>query len=265
MISPENYPHCWLVQQWHPPVVFIVKGAPQGYEHSCLLHLRIFLCILVWLTLRTGQTIACAESEFADVTTLEQKVHDLVNEHRTAMGLAPLNYSEDIALVARRHSRDMARGSVGMGHEGVEERGGTLAKIITYSQFGENVGANSQEPSSTSQTAVAGWLNSSGHRANIEGKFDLTGVGIARSGNTFFFTQIFLTTVGASHPSVEPRRSRNRISEQSYSPTPEPNKPSSRSRGIHSQSYEDEESDPRKRSGRKRVRGGYVQDLDKDH
>src|ERR1700730_12794241 len=100
------------------------------------------------------------------------------------------NYSEDIAIVARRHSHDMARGYVGMGHEGANERDCTLAKIITYSQFGENVGANSHEPSSTSQTAVAGWLNSSGHRANIEGKFDLTGVGIARSGNALFFAQI---------------------------------------------------------------------------
>jgi hypothetical protein len=230
-----------------------------------LLRLCMFLPFLVWGTLVVWSPLARAASESTDVATLEQQVHELVNNHRTAIRLEPLGYSEDIARIARRHSRDMANGYVGMGHEGADERGGVLARTITYTQFAENVAANSQTVSSTAEAAVAGWLSSPGHRVNIEGNYNLSGIGIARGGNAFFFTQIFLTTARSSRPAMEPRRSRNRISEPSYSSTPEPNEPSSRSRSIHSQSREDEESDPRKRSGRKRVRGGYVQDLEEGH
>jgi uncharacterized protein YkwD len=40
---------------------------------------------------------------------------------------------------------------------------------------------------------VDGWLNSPGHRRNIEGDFRLTGIGIAkRSDGMVYFTQIFI-------------------------------------------------------------------------
>ena len=134
---------------------------------SRILWLRILLLPSVLFTFGIKSPIVRAD----DVAALEQKVHELVNDHRTAIGLEPLNYSEEIATIARRHSRDMARGYVGMGHEGAEVRGHSLTKVITFTQFAENVGANNREASSAPATAVSGWLNSPGHRANLEGKF----------------------------------------------------------------------------------------------
>jgi len=227
----------------------------------CLLCRRVVLLLSIVFTFGIETPIARAD----DVGALEQKVHDLVNEHRAAIGLEPLNYSKDIALVARQHSRDMARGSVGMGHEGAEERGRTLANRITYSEFGENVGANSHEASSTAQAAVAGWLNSSGHRTNIEGNFDTTGIGIVHSGSTFFFTQIFLKTGRASHSPSDMHRPGDRIPARGYSSEPQQEEPPPRAQREYVPAHEQDENDPRKRSGRKRVRGGYVQDLDESH
>jgi len=40
--------------------------------------------------------------------------------------------------------------------------------------------------------AVSGWLNSTGHRNNIEGNYDLTGVGVAKSSDgKYYLTQMF--------------------------------------------------------------------------
>ena len=230
-----------------------------------LLRICMFLSLLLWTTLVVWSPLVRAESQSTDVATLEQQVHELVNNHRTAMGLAPLEYNEDIARIARRHSRDMANGYVGMGHEGADERGRVLARTITYNQFAENVAANSQTVSSAAEAAVTGWLNSPGHRVNIEGNYNLSGIGIARSGNSFFFTQIFLTTARSSLPSITPSRSRNRISEPSDASEPDHREPSVRRRRADTPAIEEAESDPRKRSGRKRVRGGYVQNLDENH
>jgi hypothetical protein len=224
----------------------------------------IVLPLSLWLVLMLGSvTILNAEGS-ADLTTLERQVHELVNHHRMAMGLAPLGYSEDIARVARRHSRDMADGYVGMGHEGADKRGLLLARAIAYSKFAENVASNNFTVSATAQTAVAGWLNSLGHKANIEGNFNLTGIGVAYNGNTFFFTQIFLTATQSTLPSVEPPRMNNRTSERDSFPKTEQSEPSSHRRRAYTSSRE-EESDPRNRPGRTRVHGGYVQSLDLDH
>jgi uncharacterized protein YkwD len=53
----------------------------------------------------------------------------------------------------------------------------------------------------TVTVAVDGWLGSPHHRENIEGNFDRTGVGIARSGDgTYYYTQIFIARSRFSEP-----------------------------------------------------------------
>ena len=70
---------------------------------------------------------------------LEHYVHRLVNEHRIAQGLKPLAFNPEISAIARRHSRDMATGRVGYGHEGFETRHQAVATTIPLRSFGENV------------------------------------------------------------------------------------------------------------------------------
>ena len=56
---------------------------------------------------------------------------------------------------------------------------------------GENVATNQGFPD-PAETAVQGWLDSPPHRENIEGDFNLAGVGIAENADgLFYFTQIF--------------------------------------------------------------------------
>ena len=42
------------------------------------------------------------------------------------------------------------------------------------------------------KAVVTAWLNSPGHKSNIESNSNLTGVGVAFDGGTIYFTQIFI-------------------------------------------------------------------------
>jgi uncharacterized protein YkwD len=124
---------------------------------------------------------------------LELTTYELVNEHRRSRGLAPFAYDARIAAVARRHSEDMAAGRVPAGHEGFEGRQREISKRISWKSIAENVGLNDYPPSETVRAAVSGWMASRGHRESIVGRYDVTGVGIARDARgAHYYTQIFV-------------------------------------------------------------------------
>jgi len=162
-------------------------GRP-GFPRAWLLVSAFFLCAVF-----CSAPARMPEPPTAAAGGLEASTHELVNKHRRTVRLSPLAYNARIAAVARRHSEDMAAGRVPAGHEGFEERHRDLSKIIPLSGIAENVGINDYPPSETVRAAVSGWLSSRGHRENIEGRYDLTGVGIARDARgVYYYTQIFV-------------------------------------------------------------------------
>lgn len=118
--------------------------------------------------------------------TVEAEVHRLVNEHRTGMGLPALEWNNTIANECRQHSQDMANAHT-INHDGFNERINKIGETISWSWAGENVAYNY-----SAQGAVTAWLNSPGHKSNIESNSNLAGVGVAYDGNTIYFTQIFI-------------------------------------------------------------------------
>lgn len=128
-------------------------------------------------------------SEFA---ALEQSVYQQVNQYRQSRNLPPLKLDARISEQARLHSQEMARGRVPFSHQGFEGRVKAIAKSISYRRAGENVAYN-QGFSNPGQQAVEGWIKSTGHRENMEGNFDLTGMGVAKNARgEYYFTQIFI-------------------------------------------------------------------------
>jgi uncharacterized protein YkwD len=118
--------------------------------------------------------------------SVEAEVHRLVNEHRIGMGLSALQWNETIAKECRQHSQDMASTHT-LSHDGFNERINKIGETISWSWAGENVAYHY-----SAQGAVTAWLNSPGHKSNIESNSNLTGVGVAYDGNTIYFTQIFI-------------------------------------------------------------------------
>jgi uncharacterized protein YkwD len=126
------------------------------------------------------------------ISEIEARVHTLVNQYRVDKGYAPLTQSDIIAAQARKHSRNMADGTVPFSHDGFPERVEEIRKQIDIGGAGENVAMNSGY-SDPARVAVEGWLKSEGHRGNIEGNYDLTGIGVAQNSNgTYYLTQIFV-------------------------------------------------------------------------
>ena len=118
---------------------------------------------------------------------VEAEVHRLVNLHRTGMGLAALEWNETIAYECRQHSQDMANAHT-INHDSFNERVNKIGETISWSWAGENVAYNY-----SAQGAVTAWLNSPGHKSNIESNSNLTGVGVAfDEDSVMYFTQIFI-------------------------------------------------------------------------
>lgn len=126
--------------------------------------------------------------EFASI---EASVHQQINSHRASRGLGALAIANVMVTQARIHSANMAAGRTPLDHEGFEGRVAEIRKTISITGSGENVAFNAgfDDPATK---AVQDWLNSAGHRANIEGDFNLTGIGVAKNDKgEYYFTQIF--------------------------------------------------------------------------
>lgn len=143
--------------------------------------------------------LACAHAAGAprapapEFASLERDVARRINAYRTAHRLPALTYDTAVARIARAHSRDMAAQRVAMGHDGFNRRVDQLERFVPLVATAENVAFNTYSANRTVRVAVDGWLASPHHLENIEGKYDVTGVGIARAGDgAFYYTQLFV-------------------------------------------------------------------------
>lgn len=125
-------------------------------------------------------------------TTLEQSTHAQVNQYRKSRNLPPLTLDARISEQARVHSQAMASGRVPFSHQGFEQRVSVIGRAIPYRASAENVAYN-QGYDNPDQQAVQGWIKSQGHRINMEGQYDLTGIGVAKNAKgEYYFTQLFI-------------------------------------------------------------------------
>jgi uncharacterized protein YkwD len=123
---------------------------------------------------------------------LENSIHQQINQYRATLDLPPLELNDWLSQQARAHSQDMADRRVRVGHGGFDQRVQRIGREMRYRRIGENVAFN-QGYIDPASRAVRGWLNSPSHRANIEDRFDLTGIGVTVSNRgEYFFTQIFV-------------------------------------------------------------------------
>ena len=131
-------------------------------------------------------------SEYAHV---EQRTHEVINDHRESINADELEWSDIIADIARVHSEDMATGVLEPSHDGFDQRIASIsAQIPEYNGGAENLAWNySSDPG---LQALNWWLTSEGHKASLENDFyNVTGIGVAKSDEgKYFITQLFINT-----------------------------------------------------------------------
>lgn len=116
------------------------------------------------------QFTGCERQNFEPVNMdFEQRVVELVNNERKSRNLPPLKRMTDLDYAARYHARDMAEDGY-FSHNSYD--GGQMicnwdtriGKFYSgWSSLAENIAAGYTTP----ENVMSGWMNSSGHKANI--------------------------------------------------------------------------------------------------
>ncbi len=125
-----------------------------------------------------------------DLANMNEQILKLVNEHRKSIGKGAFQMIDIASAQAAKHSADMMKGAMPFGHQGFDDRVDAVKKSIGFiSAAAENVAYGQM----SAEEVVDGWLHSPGHRANIEGDYNLTGIGISQnSDGVIYFTQLFV-------------------------------------------------------------------------
>jgi uncharacterized protein YkwD len=150
-----------------------------------------------------------------DTFVLEGEVFELVNREREKNGLNTLEWSDEIADVARRHSLDMALNDYfdhldpdgnnvfdrmeieGLNYNIVGENIYKISEInrtkITYFANEELSRKNTyKEAKDMVEEVVVGWLKSRDHKSNLLNiEFQTSGIGIVKHEHWYFVTQNF--------------------------------------------------------------------------
>ncbi|MFI6764703.1 CAP domain-containing protein [Streptomyces sp. NPDC050355] len=121
-----------------------------------------------------------------------QKVVDLVNDQRAQHGCGPLTVDPRVQKAAQAHSDDMAARNYYEHNtpEGVDPGTRMTNAGFRWSSWAENIFKSPKDPA----TALKGWMESPGHRANILNcSYKYTGVGVNLRSNGPWWTQDFAT------------------------------------------------------------------------
>ncbi len=120
---------------------------------------------------------------------LSEDVLKYTNEFRKSKGLPGLVMRDELNVIAQKHSADMASGRKRFGHDGFKDRQKQAEKKMPeLREFAENVAYGP----ATGKEVVTMWKNSSGHRANMLGKYKYIGIGTSTDRNgRIFYTQVF--------------------------------------------------------------------------
>ena len=127
----------------------------------------------------------------SSVNSMEKQVASLTNSKRKASGLGNLTLDSQLSKLARMKAEDMAKKgyfshtspTYGSAFDMMKKYG------VSYRTAGENIAKGQKTP----EAVMNGWMNSSGHRANIlSSAYTHIGVGYAKDskGNTYW-VQIF--------------------------------------------------------------------------
>ena len=127
-----------------------------------------------------------------DDDAAQKMILHYVNIYRAKHWLGPLKLNDAASKEAAGHSQAMANKTVPFGHTHFNTRIQRLYKHLNPCRGGaENVAFYRTDP----KKLVDGWINSPGHRKNILGSYNVTGIGIAHGKPGWaYFTQIFIRT-----------------------------------------------------------------------
>jgi uncharacterized protein YkwD len=118
----------------------------------------------------------------------ELETMKLINDYRASVGLNPLEKINHMSYKSEEHDNYMIANNV-VNHNDFVARSENIISVLGAKTVGENIAYNYNSP----QAAVTAWLNSPGHKENIEGNFTHFGIAIRENPATGrkYYTNIF--------------------------------------------------------------------------
>lgn len=156
---------------------------------------------IVFLVLVSISIVSCSKEEAASApvdlsqvnakyvyTTDETQVMALVNNYRVSIGMKTLEKIDYISIKSEEHDNYMiSTGAVN--HNYFQDRYENLVQVVGAKNVSENLAYNYATP----ESVFNAWLNSTGHKANIEGDFTHFGISIrTNSEGKKYYTNIFV-------------------------------------------------------------------------
>ena len=119
----------------------------------------------------------------------ELKLVTLINNYRHSIGLNTLEVINHISFKSEEHNIYMIEHNL-VNHDYFQERSDNLILVLGAERVGENIAYNYK----TAENAFSAWLNSSGHRANIEGDYTHFGIAVTTDDLTGkkYYTNMFI-------------------------------------------------------------------------
>jgi uncharacterized protein YkwD len=151
---------------------------------------KVLAVLAVAAIVLAGKAVFAQQQQKKKGDDMTAEIMQYINEYRAQKGLGSLKFNQSIAEDAEVHSRNMACKRVPFGHTGFNDRASDLSKKVQpFYGCAENVAYGPV----TAKEVVQMWLHSPGHRKNIEGDYNMSGIGVARGNDgALYFTQIFV-------------------------------------------------------------------------
>lgn len=158
--------------------------------------LKVLFLVTVMFTMNS-----CSTDE-TDVTTsdktlienynyneTELELAQEINDYRVSIGLNPLQTINHISYKSEEHNEYMIANNV-VNHDYFQERSQNIIQVLGAVKVNENVAYNYNTPAG----ALHAWLNSPGHKANIEGDFTHFGISVTVNpeNGRKYYTNIFI-------------------------------------------------------------------------
>lgn len=153
-----------------------------------LLYITLIITIIYSCSSEDDGEITDAEtSELTNETNISDAILALVNQHRDGLGLSTLSKNGTAEQLAIDHTKYMISVNQ-INHDNFNQRGNALSDQENATGTAENVARFYTD----AQSVVNGWLNSSGHKENIEGNYMYTGISsIKDQDGKYYYTQLF--------------------------------------------------------------------------
>jgi len=155
--------------------------------------LSSILAVFIAVVLLCGVLSAPAA---ADTSGWAAEVVRLVNAERAKAGLSALAADTALSAAAQQRAREI---TISFQHTRPGGRAWHTvlgAHGVTYLRAGENIAYGQKTPADV----MSGWMNSSGHRANILGDFTKLGVGVFVKNGTVHWAQLFIREGASRRP-----------------------------------------------------------------